>query len=124
MARAILDGARFASNDQAMAYARERVIDAFAAHGEICRITHIADGTHSDGSSHYRNCADDYGFVDVPETKRLAILRDAREALNAGALVCGKFEGESYSDFLLIYGDENHEQHMHLQYKPMRAMNR
>jgi hypothetical protein len=124
MAQAILDGARFGSGDQAMAYARERVIDAYAAHGEICRITHIADGTHSDGSSHYRDCADDYGFVDIPEERRIAILRDAMEALNAGALVYGEFEGEPYSDFLLIYGDENHKRHMHLQWKPIRAMNR
>lgn len=124
MARAILDGARFASNDQAMAYARERVIDAFKAHGEICRIKHVVDGTHSNGSSHYRNCADDYGFIDIPEEARLAIVRDAREALNAGAIVYGEFEGNPYADFLIIYGDENHEQHMHLQWKPARAMNR
>jgi hypothetical protein len=124
MARAILDGARFGENHQAMAYARERVIDAYAAHEEICRITHCADAVHVDGSSHYRDCADDYGLVDIPEEKRLAILRDAMEALNAGALVYGKFEGEPYSDFLLIYGDENHKQHVHLQWKPVRAMNR
>ena len=124
MARAILDGARFASNDQAMAYARERVIDAYTAHGEICRITHVFDGTHADGSSHYRDCADDYGLVDIPEEKRLAILRDALEALNCGALVYSKFEGNPYGDFLLIYGDENHGNHMHAQWKPVRAMNR
>ncbi len=124
MSRAILDGARFGSGDQAMAYARERVIDAFEARGEICRIKSISDGTHSDGSSHYRNCADDYGFVGVAEETRLAIVRNAREALNAGALVYGKFEGNSYGDFLLIYGDEKHEQHMQLQWKPKKAMNR
>jgi len=125
MARAMLDErARFGSADQAMAFAQERIIDAFALHHEICRIRSISDGTHSDGSSHYRNCARDFSFVDVPEDRRLAILRDAREALNCGALVDGQFEGTAYSDFLLIYGDDKHTQHMHIQWKPQKAMNR
>lgn len=115
MSRAILDGARFGSGDQAMAYARERVIDAFAAHGEICRITHSRDGTHMDGSLHYIDHAEDYGFADIPEEKRQAIYLDLREALGAD---------DPYSDFDVVYGCEGHKHHVHVEFQPKRAMNR
>lgn len=124
MARAMIDGARFGSNDQAMSYARERVIDAFDAHNQICRITHVIDGTHTDGSSHYRNCADDYGFVGIPEQTRIAIVRHVAEAIGASVILYGAREGEPYGDFLIIYGGDGHKNHMHLQWKPQRAMNR
>jgi hypothetical protein len=115
MARAILDGARFGSGDQAMAFARERVIDAHEVRGHVCRITHSQDGVHSDGSLHYINHAEDYGFVDIPEETRQAIYRDVREALNAD---------DPYADFDVIYGDRDHKQHMHLEFQPKRAMNK
>jgi len=114
MARAILDGARFGNGDQAMAYARERVIDAFEFRGSICRITHSQDGTHEDGSLHYIDNAEDYGFVGVPEEDRQAIYMDVREALGAD---------DPYCDFDVVYGGE-HKQHMHLEWQPKRAMNR
>ena len=60
MPRAILDGARFfgPAGQAAMSFARERVIDAFAAAGHVCRITHVCDGTHGDGK----------GFVLMPSS--------------------------------------------------------
>ncbi len=113
MSRAILDGARFGSGDQAMAYARERVIDAFEARGYICRITHSRDGTHSDGSLHYINHGEDYGFVGIPEESRQAIYRDVREALDADPVD---------ADFDVVYrGIKNR---LHLEWQPKKAMNR
>lgn len=111
MARAILDGARFGSGDQAMAFARERVIDAFEKAGSICRITHSKDGTHMDGSLHYISHAEDYGFVGVPDEDRQTIYKDVREALGAD---------DPYCDFDVVL----HAQHMHLEWQPKRAMNR
>jgi len=115
MSRAILDGARFGSGDQAMAYARERVIDAYEREGYVCRITHGCDGTHSDGSLHYIDHAEDYGFVGIPEAARQAIYKESRAAVNADV---------PYSDFDVLYGDEKHKNHMHVEFQPKRAMNR
>jgi hypothetical protein len=88
--RAILEGARFfgSSGQAAMAYARERVIDAFDARGYPCRITHICDGTHSDGSLHYIGHADDYGFRLIPNAARQSIYLEVREALGADDPYC------------------------------------
>jgi hypothetical protein len=115
--RAILDGARFfgATGQAAMAFARERVIDAFESRGYVCRITHICDGMHSDGSLHYITNADDYGFRLIPEVDRQAIYQDVREALRAD---------EPYSDFDVVYGDEKHQHHMHIEWQPKRALNK
>jgi len=115
MARAILDGARFGSGDQAMAYARERIIDAHEREGHVCRITSSRDGTHSNGSLHYINHAEDYGFQGIPAAARQAIYRETRTALEAD---------DPYSDFDVVYGDEKHQGHMHVEYQPKRAMNR
>ena len=120
----LVNDARFGSDAEAISYAMERTIDAYEAHGEICRISSIAEGTHKDGSSHYDDRAFDTLLYDVPEEKRLAILRDIRESLDCGMLLYGEFEGTPNSDFLIIYGDENHMNHMHLQWKKWRAMNR
>ncbi len=110
MSRAILDGARFGSGDQAMAYCRERVIDAFALAGHVCRITHSRDGTHSNGSLHYIDHADDYGFVGIPESDRQIIYKDVRMALGP--------------DFDVVYGTRGHKKHLHCEFQPKRAMNR
>ena len=115
MSRAILDGARFGSGDQAMAYARERVIDAFEARGYICRITSIRGKTHGDGSLHYVDHAEDYGLVGIPEQSRQAIYRDVREAVNADP---------ADADFDVLYGNDEHKNSMHLEWQPKKAMNR
>jgi hypothetical protein len=96
-----------------MAYARERVIDAFEARGSICRITHSQDGTHMNGSLHYVNHAEDYGFVGVPEEDRQAIYKDVRTSLAADDFL---------ADFDVVYA--NGKQHLHVEYQPKRAMNR
>ncbi len=117
MPRAILDGARFfgPAGQTAMSFARERVIDAFEAAGHVCRITHICDGTHGDGSLHYIGDAEDYGFQGIPEDDRQAIYKDSREALDADNM---------YSDYDVLYGDDAHKHHMHCEWQPKRALNR
>ncbi len=110
-----IDGARFGSNDQAMAYAQERVADAHAIHGETARISHIADGIHVDTSSHYRACAFDFGLVHIAPEKRQRIVDDVVSALEANG---------PYSDFIVLFGDDDHQHHGHVQWKPVRAMNR
>ncbi len=117
MPRAILDGARFfgPAGQSAMSFARERVIDAFEARGHVCRIMHICDGTHGDGSLHYIGDAEDYGFRGIPEEDRQAIYLETREALGSD---------EPYSAYDVVYGDDKHQHHMHLEWQPKRPLNR
>lgn len=115
MPRMRLDGARFGSNEQAIAFAMERVADAHTSNGELARITQIADGIHSDGSSHYRDCAFDFGLARIPVMKRQVIVDDVIDALDANGI---------NSDFRVIYGDKKHKTHGHVQWKPVTAMNR
>lgn len=115
MARAILDGARFGSGDQAMAWADARVVDAYEAHGYICQLRHVGDGTHEDGSLHYIGHARKYSLIDIPEETREAIFRDVREATRAD---------DPYSDFDVVYDREAHAQHLAIKWQPKRAMNR
>ncbi len=117
MPRAILDGARFfgPAGQSAMSFARERVIDAFAARGYVCRITHICDGTHGEGSLHYILDAEDYGFRGVPQEDRQAIYLETREAVGAD---------EPHADFDVVYGDDKHQHHMHVEWQVKRPLNR
>ena len=119
MSSARIDGARFGSIDQAMAFAMQRAVDACDAYGVEARIISIADGLHADGSSHYRDCAFDLGLVHVTAGNRQNIVDHLVNSLDANTL-----EGRKpNSDFLVIYGDEGHQTGAHIQFKPQKGMN-
>jgi hypothetical protein len=71
-----IDGARFASVDQAMAAADLVVSNVFLTNDYACRLTSGVEGEHQRNSLHYGGAARDYGFRDVPAYDRL-VIRDA-----------------------------------------------
>jgi hypothetical protein len=117
MALAIVEG-RFGSRDQAMAFAMQAVKDAHSVRGEVARISSIRDGEHMDASGHYADWAFDFKLAHIAEAKRQPIVDDIREALQADK------EKFPYADFDVVYGDEGHKFHGHVEWQPKRAMNR
>ncbi len=116
MPKAILDGARLHGLNAATHYAMERVIDAFASNGVVCRFTCVANGMHSDGSLHYIGNAFDVGLQHIGDhALRDKIVDDIREALDAD---------DPYCDYDIVYGTSGHRNHIHCEWQPKRALNR
>ncbi len=110
-----MDGARLHSLSTQCLYAMERVVDAFEAHGQVCRFKRIADGTHMNASLHYPGFAVDVGLRGIGSADRDGIVADIREALGSGELL---------SDFDVVYGSPGHLHHIHIEWQPKRALNR
>jgi hypothetical protein len=116
--RAIIDGARLHGLSTQALYAIERCIDACGDQGVVCRLRSCSDGTHADKSLHYPGFAFDVSFKDVPPGARELIVADVKKSLDADKSV------NPYGDFDVVYGDEGHRHHVHVEWQPKRALSR
>lgn len=116
--RAIIDGARLHGLSTQALFAVERSIDACDEYGVVCRLRSCGEGTHQDKSLHYAGFAFDVSFKDVPENLRELIVADVKKALDADKKV------NPYGDYDVVYGNEGHQHHMHVEWQPKKAINR